>query len=282
MMPSPKQWLIHQHHPGHLNKSIMEQDNDLKIIRKAATELKLPLFRDSLDDYVSRFASEGWSVRHLMAVMMQDQLDLRAENRRRTLIKRADFPQLKYLAEIQTEELPQDARTALPVMQTLDFIRQGRNIVLYGNPGTGKTHIATALGIEACSNGMTVMFTSVPRLITQIREARQERTLRSLENKFISYDLVICDEFGYVSCDKQAGELLFNHLSLRAGKKSIIITTNLAFNRWDEIIADKVLVAAMVDRLTHKAMLVNMTGQSFRMKETKKLIKESVESSNKS
>ena len=260
----------------------MEQDNDLKIIRKAATELKLPLFRDSLDDYVSRFASEGWSVRHLMAVMMQDQLDLRAENRRRTLIKRADFPQLKYLAEIQTEELPQDARTALPVMQTLDFIRQGRNIVLYGNPGTGKTHIATALGIEACSNGMTVMFTSVPRLITQIREARQERTLRSLENKFISYDLVICDEFGYVSCDKQPGELPFNHLSLRAGKKSIIITTNLAFNRWDEIIADKVLVAAMVDRLTHKAMLVNMTGQSFRMKETKKLIKESVESSNKS
>lgn len=81
---------------------------------------------------------------------------------------------------------------------------------------------------------------------------------------------VICDEFGYVSCDKNAGELLFNHLSLRAGKKSLIITTNLAFNRWGEIIADKVLVAAMVDRLTHKAMLINMTGESFRMKETKK------------
>ena len=112
-----------------------------------------------------------------------------------------------------------------------------------------------------------------PRLITLIREARQERTLRLLENRFINYDLVICDEFGYVSCDKNAGELLFNHLSLRAGKKSLIITTNLAFNRWGEIIADKVLVAAMVDRLTHKAMLINMTGESFRMKETKKLLK---------
>ena len=86
------------------------------------------------------------------------------------------------------------------------------------------------------------------------------------------YDLVICDEFGYVSCDKEGGELLFNHLSLRAGKKSTIITTNLAFNRWGEVIKDKVLVAALVDRLTHKAMLINMTGESYRIKETKKLM----------
>lgn len=250
----------------------MEENKDMTIIRKAATELKLPLWRDCLDEYISRFASESWSVQHLIAVMMQDQLDLRADNRRRTLIKRADFPQLKYLGDIIPEELPQDGRTALPVLQTLDFVRQGRNVILYGNPGTGKTHIATALGIEACRQGMTVMFTSIPRLITQIREARQERSLRSLENRFTTYDLVICDEFGYVSCDKEAGELLFNHLSLRAGKKSLIITTNLAFNRWNEIIADKVLVAAMVDRLTHKAMLINMTGESFRLKETKKLI----------
>lgn len=250
----------------------MEENKDMIIIRKAATELKLPLWRDCLDEYISRFARESWSVQHLIAVMMQDQLDLRAENRRRTLIKRADFPQLKYLGDIIPEELPEDGRTALPVLQTLDFVRQGRNVILYGNPGTGKTHIATALGIEGCRQGMSVMFTSVPRLITQVKEARQERSLRSLENRFTTYDLVICDEFGYVSCDKEAGELLFNHLSLRAGKKSIIITTNLAFNRWNEIIADKVLVAAMVDRLTHKAMLINMTGESFRLKETKKLI----------
>lgn len=250
----------------------MEENKDMIIIRKAATELKLPLWRDCLDEYISRFARESWSVQHLIAVMMQDQLDLRAENRRRTLIKRADFPQLKYLGDIIPEELPEDGRTALPVLQTLDFVRQGRNVILYGNPGTGKTHIATALGIEACRQGMSVMFTSVPRLITQVKEARQERSLRSLENRFTTYDLVICDEFGYVSCDKEAGELLFNHLSLRAGKKSIIITTNLAFNRWNEIIADKVLVAAMVDRLTHKAMLINMTGESFRLKETKKII----------
>nr|WP_289861591.1 ATP-binding protein [uncultured Muribaculum sp.] len=147
----------------------MEENKDIKIIRKAATELKLPLWRDALDEYIGRFVAQSWSVQHLMAVMMQDQLKMRADNRRRTLIKRADFPQLKYLGDLIVDELPDDARTALPLLRSLDFIRQGRNPVLYGNPGTGKTHIATALGIEACTQGMTVMFTSVPRLITQIR-----------------------------------------------------------------------------------------------------------------
>ena len=150
------------------------------------------------------------------------------------------------------------------------FVREGRNVVLYGNPGTGKTHIATALGIKACQEGLSVLFTSVPKLLVQVREARSAKTLGILQNRFEKYDLVICDEFGYVSCDKEGGEMLFNHLSLRTGKKATIITTNLAFNRWNEIIKDKVLVAAMVDRLTHKAFLINMSGQSYRLKETQK------------
>lgn len=91
------------------------------------------------------------------------------------------------------------------------------------------------------------------------------------ENLLNKVDTVICDEFGYVSCDKEGGELLFNHLSLRAGKKATIITTNLSFDRWGEIVKDKVLVAAMVDRLTHKAHLVNMSGQSYRVKETQNM-----------
>ena len=153
---------------------------------------------------------------------------------------------MKYLHELVMEDMPKEAQVILPELETLDFIRQGRNLVLYGNPGTGKTHIATALGIKACQQDFTVLFTSVPVLLTQIREAKSAKTLRTLQLRFEKYDLVICDEFGYVSCDKEGGELLFNHLSLRAGKKATIITTNLAFNRWNEIIKDKVLVAAMV------------------------------------
>ena len=108
-------------------------------------------------------------------------------------------------------------------------------------------------------------------MLTQLRESHSERTRRQLELKFEKYDLVICDEFGYVSFDKQGAELLFNHLSLRAGRKSTIITTNLSFDRWEEIFGDPVLTAALVDRLTHKAYLVNMNGESYRLKETKKM-----------
>lgn len=246
--------------------------SEKELAYKYATELKLLTFRDELDSLLTRVAEENWTHLHLVAELLRKESDRRAENRKRARVKAANFPQMKYMHELITEELPQDARTALPELETLDFIKQGRNVVLYGNPGTGKTHIATALGIKACEQELTVLFTSVPQLLTQIREAKSAKTLRTLQIRFEKYDLVICDEFGYVSCDKEGGELLFNHLSLRAGKKATIITTNLAFNRWNEIIKDKVLVAAMVDRLTHKAYLINMSGQSYRLKETQKMI----------
>lgn len=245
--------------------------SEKELAYKCATELKLLTFRDELDSLLTRVAEENWTHLHFVTELLRKESDRRAENRKRARIKTANFPQMKYMYELITEELPQDASIALPELETLDFIKQGRNVVLYGNPGTGKTHIATALGIKACEQELTVLFTSVPQLITQIREARSAKTLRTLQIRFEKYDLVICDEFGYVSCDKEGGELLFNHLSLRAGKKATIITTNLAFNRWDEIIKDKVLVAAMVDRLTHKAYLINMSGQSYRLKETQKM-----------
>lgn len=192
---------------------------------------------------------------------------MKAANR----IKRTFFPQKKYLNEIEREELPKDAQVVLPEQETLDFIRNGQNIVMYGNPGTGETHLAIALGMKACQEGFTVLFTSVPHLLTQLRECWAKNTLRTLEYRFTNYDLVICDEFGYVSCAKEGGEMLFNHLSLRADGRSTIITTNLAFNIWDEIIRDKVLVSAMVDRITHSAYIKNMTGKSYRLKETEKI-----------
>ena len=155
----------------------------------------------------------------------------------------------------------------------LDFIASPQNVILSGNPGTGKTHIATGLGLKACMQGYKVLFTTVHRLLTQLRESQSEHTLKQVENQFEKYDLVICDEFGYVSFDKQGAELLFNHLSLRAGRRSTIITTNLGFDRWEEIFGDPVLTAALVDRLTHKAYLVNMQDDSYRLKETKKMMK---------
>ena len=175
--------------------------------------------------------------------------------------------------ELERNELPVEGQAMLPILETLEFIREGRSAVMYGNPGTGKTHIAIALGMKACWEGYSVFFTSIPRLLTQIREAKTDRTLRNLEVKFERFDLVICDKLGYVGFDKEGAEMLFNHLSLRTGKKATIITTNLPFTRWEEVLMDKVLCAALVDRLCHKSYLINMTGTSYRIKESKKLTK---------
>ena len=132
--------------------------------------------------------------------------------------------------------------------------------------------MAIGLGIKACMEGYSVLFTSIPSLLIQLRETRSEQKLSRFQNKFEKYDLVICDELGYISFDKEGAELLFTNLSLRTEKKSIIMTTNLSFDRWEEIFKDPVLTAAMVDRLTHKALMVNMTGNSYRMLETKEMM----------
>lgn len=247
--------------------------SDTELIVKYIKELKLPTVKDSLDDIESDALAQNWDYRRFLRTLLQREIEQRFENRKYIRIKRANFPQMKYLQELVREDLPTEGRNLLPELETLDFIREGRNIVMYGNPGTGKTHIAIGLGIKACMEGYNVYFTTVPHLLTQIREARTDKTMQLLESRFRKFDLVICDEMGYVSFDKEGAELLFNMISTRTGERATIITTNLPFTRWEEIIKDKVLCSALVDRLCHKARMVNMTGQSYRVRETQKMNK---------
>lgn len=232
-------------------------------------ELRLPTFRENYESAALEAVNESLSFEQYLHGLLQQEYEARAENRKKARIRQAGFPQLKYLQDLSREDLPREAFERLPQLERLDFIRNGRNLILAGNPGTGKTHLALGLGIKACTEGFRVLFTTVPRMLTQIRESRSEKILSKLEHRFEKFDLVICDEFGYISYDKEGAELLFNHLSLRAGLKSTIITTNLSFDRWPEIFGDPTLTAAMVDRLTHRAFLINMNGKSYRVKETR-------------
>ena len=213
--------------------------NDKEWIVHYAKELKFGIVRDIIDDVVSDAVQNQWDYRRFLCELLRQEAEHRAEIRKYQRIRKAGFPQMKYLQELVLEDMPEDARKLIPELETMNFIK--------------------------------VYFTTVPHLLTQIREAKNSRTLQLLESRFKKFDLVICDEMGYVSFDKEGAELLFSHLSLRAGLRSIIITTNLPFTRWEEIIKDKVLCSALVDRLCHKAFLMNMTGQSFRVRETKKL-----------
>ena len=231
--------------------------------------LKLPHIRKNFLDIAKIAHEEQYNYIDYLKELLQIEVQRREDDARKRRLRMAHFPEKKYLEDLKVEYLPQDAKGKLGKLKTLEFIQSGQNVILSGNAGTGKSHIAIGLGIKACMEGYKVFFTSIPSLIVQLKESKSERTLRNFQNRFEKYDLVICDELGYISFDKEGAELLFTNLSLRTARKSTIVTTNLSFDRWEEIFSDPVLTAAMVDRLTHKAFMINMNGNSYRLKETR-------------
>lgn len=242
----------------------------LEDVEQYAKELRLPMLRQHAAEYVFEANMKETEYGLFLTEILQKECDARQESARLNRVRGAEFSHKKYLEDLSVSDLPEDAQKKLKTLKTLDFIREGRNVILAGNPGTGKTHMAIGLGMKACLEGFKVWFTTVPLLllVNLIKETRSEQRLRSFQNRFEKYDLVIADEMGYISFDREGAELLFTHLSLRAGHKSTIITTNLSFERWGEIFQDEVMTAAMIDRLTHQSHIVNMNGSSYRMKET--------------
>lgn len=255
----------------------MDNNNyTIKDIQVLVNELKFKSLDCKLEELLEDAIKGHWTNETLLYNMFSKEKLRKEKQLKQAMVKRANFPQMKYLASLERKELPETMQIVLPKLETLEFIKDGRNVVLVGNPGTGKTHIAIGLGIEACKQGYKVLFTTIHELLTRIKETRSHRTLRQFEMTFIKYDLVICDELGYINLTKENADMLFNLLSLRAELKATMITTNLAFDKWQIVFADKVLTGAIVDRLTHKAYVVNMNGLSYRTKETVKFNKQAM------
>src|SRR5829696_3719939 len=157
-----------------MNKKIIEQINQLSM------DLKLPAFRKDIQAVITESIKQNASHEQLILTLLTNELQQRTINREKARLRSACFPQLKYLQDLDKAELPEDGRAKLPELETLEFIKEGRNIICGGSPGTGKTHIAIGLGIKACMQGYSVMFTQVSKLLTQIRECHSSRTLRIL------------------------------------------------------------------------------------------------------
>ena len=242
----------------------MKNEQKKQEIREYCRLLKLNAVAENFEETIET-APDYVTYLHALLSAQVCESDQRAIQRR---IQYAHFPCRKYLEDLELDCLPAALRNRIGELRTLEFIRKGQNVILTGNPGTGKTHTAIGLGLAACEAGYRVLYTTVPYLVTELKETNDRQKLRSYERRFERYDLVIADELGYISFDREGADLLFSNLSLRAASKSTIITSNLTFDRWDEVFGDPAITSAMVDRLTFKAILIDMEGDSYRLRET--------------
>jgi len=233
-------------------------------IKEYAKNLRLLYILNNIDDELTKKNNLSSKTEDFLCELLKKETLLRSERSKSARIKNAGFPYKKYLDEIDLDRLPEDARKRFADFSTLDFIAKGQNIVEYGNPGAGKTHLAIGLGIEAANAGYSVKFYSVPTLVNKLKELKMQKNFLIIQKHFENIDLMILDELGYISFDREGGELLFSHLSLRTERKSTIVTTNLSFDKWKSIFIDPVLTTAIVDRISHNSFVVNMVGESYR------------------
>ena len=194
----------------------------------------------------------------------QFELNIRMTNRQIRTLKQAGFPTQKRFEELSVQDLPDDGRMVLPDLKLLNFIQETKNVVFIGNSGTGKTHLAIATGVFACENNFKVIFKTAAGLVNELLEAKRAGRFTLLMRQLKRIDLLILDELGYITFDQEGAELLFQILASRYEVLSTVITTNLPFSEWVKVFHDKTLTAALLDRITHRAMIVNMNGPSYR------------------
>jgi DNA replication protein DnaC len=214
--------------------------------------------------YVQEYLPDNPALEQLLILALQAEIDKRRLNRQMKSLRQAGFPTKKRFEDLLTDMLPKDGREAIPALKDLNFLTERRNVILIGNSGTGKTHLAIAVGIRACEENYRVTFRTAAGLINEMVEARNENRLSAYIRQFKKIDLLIIDELGYVTFDQAGAELLFQLLATRYETMSTIITSNLGFSEWVKVFHDKTLTAAILDRITHNAMILNMNGQSFR------------------
>jgi DNA replication protein DnaC len=232
--------------------------------------LRLPTFLREYDKLSRECAAEGMDYpRYLLRLSELELLDRerRATERR---IKAAKFPVAKTLDTFEFPALPKLNKKLVLELARCEFIDRHENVLALGNSGTGKSHLALALGMAACQGGYRVRFTTAAALVNELLEARDERRLLRFQKQLAKQDLLIVDELGYVPLSKTRAELLFEVFSQRYEQSSTMVTSNLPFNEWTEILGSERMAGALLDRLTHHVHILEMNGDSFRLKQSKR------------
>jgi DNA replication protein DnaC len=234
--------------------------------------LRLPTFLREYDKLARQCAAEG--VDHSRYLLRLAELEM-IDRERRTVerrIKEARFPAVKSLDSFDFTVIPSLNKTLVLELARSEYIARRENVIALGNSGTGKTHIALGLGLAACQKGLPVGFTTAAALVNDLHEARDEKRLQRLQRQLAGLKLLIVDELGYVPLSQTGAELLFEVFSQRYERGSIIVTSNLPFDEWTGVFGSERLTGALLDRLTHHVHILEMNGDSFRLKHSKRQI----------
>ncbi|HEV3456209.1 MAG TPA: IS21-like element helper ATPase IstB [Thermoanaerobaculia bacterium] len=232
--------------------------------------LKLATFLREYDKLARQCAAEG--VDHPRYLLRLAELEL-IDRERRTVerrIREARFPAVKSLDSFDFAAIPSLNKTLVLELARSEYVARRENVIALGNSGTGKSHIALGLGLAACQKGLSVGFTTAASLVHELLEARDEKRLLRLQRQLAGNKLLIIDELGYVPLSPSGAELLFEVFSQRYERGSTIVTSNLPFDEWTSVFASERLTGALLDRLTHHVHILEMNGDSYRLKQSKR------------
>jgi DNA replication protein DnaC len=232
-------------------------------------QLKLPTFLREYASVAATCSAEGVDYATYLQRLAERELIDREQRAAERRLKTARFPVVKTIDTFDFKAQPSINKSLIRELINGEYIDRKENVLLIGNPGTGKSHLATAMGYAACAQGHKVRFFTVMGLVTQLLEAREERHLDRFLKQIERQSLVILDELGYVPFTKSGAELLFDVISRTYERVSLIVTTNLPFENWSEIMGNERLTGALLDRLTHRVHIIEANGESYRLKQAK-------------
>jgi DNA replication protein DnaC len=228
--------------------------------------LKAPAAARALPKLAERARAEDWSYERFASVLLATEVSARDAHGGEARITQARFPARKTLEEFDFSFQRSVKKTVIEHLGQLDFLHAKDSIVALGPPGTGKTHLAIALSIRACLAGHRVRFATATQWVARLAEAKRDGRLEDELAALARIPLLVCDEIGYIPFDPQAANLMFALVSSRYERASMIVTSNKPFSRWGEIFGDDIVAAAMIDRLVHHAEILNLKGDSYRLK----------------
>jgi len=231
-------------------------------------QLKMPQAAKVYQSMAREASDNNLNYEEFLLGVLEQEVHQRDNNRIQRRIRQATFPMVKTLDTFDFMAIPSLNKPKVLALADGEFIKHKENVIMVGNAGVGKTHLAIALAFAACRKGYRVKFYTAAGLVNELVAAQHEYRLAKMEKQWLGPDLVIIDELGFVPFNKSGAELLFQYCSSRYERGSIVITTNLEFAKWTEVFGDEQMTAALLDRLTHRAHILNMNGESYRFKQS--------------